>query len=787
MNMAFLTGGEGAFINNIKNCGGFTSTAGYAFPTILNADGYPTSTPSFAIFCTVTNMPQADNPEWTVGWSGTLQVTLAGPSGSVTVSGSTSCVVAQSSGSITLGGTDCTTRFTFASAPASLTVTFPASGSYNNPSNLYMVRSDEKTLFDSGEIFRPVSAGTLLAKLADMRVNTLRFLDWNDLANRNIVTRWDYLLPTSAVAYYMSRWEPTVFPGAAGSGVSASPVTGTNSYVGLATNGSTINYVDGQVYQNIVTNGNTSTTPTLQLCDAVPNCGPAVTIVNPGTGALSTTNGHPDHIDANQLATFVYNAKLNKWLYRGGGMASRVPVPILTALCNKAAVNCWYQIPQLFTSASIASYAAHVRDNLSSSLTAYFEYSNEGFNIAASPLSVALSVGNARSFPSGGGNFRDEWALGHRTAMGVITDTWAPRSLSSLVRVMSWAVYETPGNSLALGANQKFDSSMNYCSGSGCTITTNYSVAGSCSAANATSGRPVDCADAFAYAPYYNGAQISYPDDTYNTAAIGDAVTAADNYASGNPSQMSAALDWVDCDIRGTPTATYPNCGYRGSSGTASISGTTLTLSSAIGSVQIGDTVFGGAANTTITGNASTNPTACTPNCTGTGSGASLNGTYGVSVSQTLGSTSAYIGRLGGTTLAKYAITGGTYLNYNALATTYGKYIINYEGGYQGGTVPSATALTNLGITSSALCATAACLSTEFANLISAYRNDARFAQLVYDQMIQFKSYSNSRMPGWYYLGPTASLSPWSIFGGTSITTTPFKSYDGIKNYARGL
>lgn len=685
MNLATLTGGEGAFINNLKNCGSWTSTAGYAFPLILNADGYPVSTPTNTLSCNLSAIPTADNPEWTFSFAGTGKPNLQ-VSGTPTIVADPGGCATASLNNLLLNGTNCTgVRVTFPAALSNMGVQLLNSGTWSGFSNFVMVRSDELALFNSGEIFRPVSANTLLANIKNLGVTTLRFLDWNNIASQNNVSQWNFLGSLTSFSYAGTRWEPTVF--------GATPITGTNTYAGPATSGSTSTYVDGQVYQNIVTNANTVTTPTLAV-----GGGAAVTIINIQGAALGTSGNNA--IAANSLATFVYNAKLNAWIWTPGALQTRVPVQILTALCNKLSVNCWYQLPQLFTQASIASYVAYVRDNLTP--TAYFEWSNELFNSSASPELLNEVIGTARSFPDAGSQFKDEFGLQFRTAMGIVTSTWSPRSLASLVRVMPWATFETPSNLLIiLGTHLTLDASNNYTAGA---ATTNYSVAGACSSGSITSGRPVDCVDAFAYAPYYQGAEIVGTDTSYNNTMT-DALTAADNYASGNATLMSSALDFVDCDVRGVPTGAFPNCGSR-------------------------------------------------------------NGTPG------------------GITLKAFSQTGGTYDFYNTLATTWSKYVIQYENGFQEA-APSAARLTALGITTCAGGDNSAC-STEFSSLITAYKNDGRFKQLVYDQLQQFMAYGNSRFPAWYTLGPTLA-SRWSVYGGANFNSqTAFQSYNGIQQFTGG-
>lgn len=92
---------------------------------------------------------------------------------------------------------------------------------------------------------------------------------------------------------------------------------------------------------------------------------------------------------------------------------------------------------------------------------------------------------------------------------------------------------------------------------------------------------------------------------------------------------------------------------------TASISGTTMTVTAASGtSLVIGETIVGGSVATgnTITANSTTNPTFCSPNCTGAGG----TGTYAVSHSQNISSENMVGGPSGAESSINVGLFGGS-------------------------------------------------------------------------------------------------------------------------------
>lgn len=679
------------FLNLVKACGSFTSTAGYAFPLILNYDGYPTSTPTNNLDCSITTGPWADNPPMVASFQGMGAVAFLLPTGTTTInSDPSSCVVSNVSGLLTLGGTNCTVGFTMDRAPSgSLGVRLPNSGTYSNMSNLVLVRADQKSLLDAGGKFGTDFKTAVKSYIGNSPDSYIRFMDWSQTAGNDNKSLWAYRGTESKITWAGTRWEPTVF--------GATPITGTNSYVGPSTAASPINPTDGQVYQNLIQNANTSAAPTLQLCDPGPVCGPAIPIVTIYSNALATSGsngtGFNTRINANVMGTFVYKAKKNVWMYQEGAIQARVPYEVQAALCNELSTGCWIHIPTLFTQASSQSFGSWARDNVSGKVL--IELGNEFFLAIQQPYQYASTLGTTIGFPTVD---KSGYGLLHRQAMGSFTDGWSPRSTSSLVRYLEWIVGGM-GTTLPSGSELKLDASGNYCSGSGCTIVTRYDSVGSCSASNTTSGRPIDCTDAIGIAPYYNGAIFNFGAWTNDST---DGFTAVNDWLSGVPAQMQAALDFVDCDVRGVPTVAYPNCGKKN-------------------------------------------------------------------------------GNLGANTLA--ALSATIFPAWEATAATYDKPLIWYENAYQAA-APSASSL--VGLTNVSTCAggsTTAC-AAGIASLIAAYKNDARFKQLVRDQIsAAFAVSPHMSTPSWYFFPPGE---PFGIYSGSDIYSTPYQSGPAINDYVAG-
>lgn len=126
------------------------------------------------------------------------------------------------------------------------------------------------------------------------------------------------------------------------------------------------------------------------------------------------------------------------------------------------------------------------------------------------------------------------------------------------------------------------------------------------------------------------------------------------------------------------------------------------------------------------------------------------------------------------------------YAGWEAIAAAYPKAVIGYEGGYEG-SYPSTSTCTTLGISTSYGGATGL-----IAVMLTAYKLNALFKQLVLDQWAQFQgtfpnggAYTlngllpNSSYPAWY----SFDAGQWAMTQG-NLYTTPFQSYNAFQQFS---
>jgi hypothetical protein len=773
LDFSALGSGEYAYINFFKTCGRYSISSGsaFAYPAILDANGYITSAPSAQLQCVINHLTPngAGTSEWVVAWSGTYTMKIE--TGTVSVVSDPGNCVTGTSGGLAVTGTNCRVLFndTIGTPGNGATILFPTNGTYSGASSAYLCLASEESLLLAGQMFRPAFLNLLQGQTTSLNPIALRFLNWNGTAGLSL-SRFGYRNLTTGFSAVSTTW-----PGdKATTGPWGGTMSGGDTYTGSAPP-DWPGLIDGATVQYFTTNANTTTTPTLNVGGTG-----AVTILNGAfTSSPTASTLAIGAIAANSVGTFVYDAELNGWMYQSNGLFGGVPVEDAVALCNAISSNLWWNTPGLFDGPSITEQDDYIRDHLNSNLKFYNEWSNETFNVAATPWQWLNLRGAARGFPSGNNQQPfSESALRQRIAFGIGLSEWtSKRNAASMFMIFS---PQTAGgnssqvdNYLLQGQDLTLDINGAYTTGSGLPIVTNYSVQGPCNTGT-TSGRPIDCENAMALAPYINGAQIGATDGNYS-APMTAAIAAADNYnnGSGTAAQIASALAFVDSDVR---------IGLKQTSqaviATSSISGNTLT----VGSVSSGSLTVGAY----LTDATHTQPFALIT----AGSGLS----WTVTPSQTVSSETMTASYVGGVTEAAYTtatgnsgfLSEGWYGVWLTLATKYNLSMFQYEGGFQE-LAPTSSRLTTLGITTSANCGTAACISAEFTSLITAYKNSGLFYQLTLDHFNSFLSVAapNAKSVAWFQFGPGGDQ--WSMVPAPDINATPYQNYQAFQNFTIAL
>lgn len=518
----------GAFINFMKGYGSQSFPAG-TDPSNLDANGYPNTTLAGNIGGSI-GMPAGyagNGVNWIVKNTGSRTVRFV-INANVTKS-------ASSGGAATTGGSNSVMTVTL-TAVGSVTFAFNnfvgSNISFYFPSGfanvsgtgeLALIRTSDEAAYDAGSYFTP----EFIALLRDLNPKTIRPMGWVNVGNANLSNevQWRYRVTTATLGWSNSSFPPGVWGGTVG---------GTDTYTGSAATDTPGSWTGGEVYQATVTNANTSTTPTLNIGSRG-----AKTIANSQGTALSAGS-----IPASSLATFVYDALLDKVLYVGSGITSSIPIEAQVQLANTIRANLWTVIPAWADDTYVSTWATYVRDNLSATLTFYPEYSNEVWNFAFPQTQWALQRGLVLGFSIGGNEaLYSYYGLRFRQIMASITSIWSGHS--NLKRVLAFQAFGSPsqtdtyrlqGSSLASVAN----------GGTGNATWTSWT--GGANYRNSPD-RPIDYADVISYASYYSGANFN-GGTTYTAASAVFLQSLADNYNSGVPAQIATALADLDNDIR---------------------------------------------------------------------------------------------------------------------------------------------------------------------------------------------------------------------------------------------
>lgn len=518
---------RGMFKNLARSLISVQSAAGYAYPAILDVNGYPTSSPQSTIAGSI-KMPGnlALSSQLVLKWSGTASIQLArGAPGFTVVSGS-NFVSGSTDYNLNVVGTNARVVFTFrGSMPTGVTLNFLAGGKFSGLSNLVLCRLSDEAAIDRATTPEEMFDDDYVSIYKTLNPGIFRPMGWVN-PNFGNVSQARYIAPwQSALNLIDQRWVPSAWAGA---------TSGTNTYVCAAPKDASNVYVDGELIQLQFASSNTSN---------------AVTVNSGGRGAVPvlTSSGQAPSsgsISAGSLASLTYDAVLGAFLWQKSGQTACLPYELQIAFANRINADFWCVFPTYIDDASVTTITQLVRTKLNSGLNAYFEYGNEIWNWSFPATAWAEAKGLALGFPADNGRRSYGWmALRYRQVMGLVTTAWSPRTPTQLKRVFAFQAFGPAG------------------------ATSNYKLAGSdlngavypkyaarkYQSYNAAPNRPIDYCDVLSYATYYSGAQCTNFDGNYvgnGAANISGLLAAADDYASGVPSKMTSALAFLDNDIR---------------------------------------------------------------------------------------------------------------------------------------------------------------------------------------------------------------------------------------------
>ncbi|MBR0697779.1 hypothetical protein [Bradyrhizobium lablabi] len=639
------------------------SATGYAYPGILDENGYPKSTPAANVFGEIqfaSNLTPAT--PMLLKWTGTGSITLGRGAPGFSITSGSNFLSGGTDFNLNVVGTNVRVVFNFrTSVPSSVSFSFVAGGKFSNLSNVVLCRLSDEASIDKATTPEEMFDDNYVDVYRTLNPGIFRPMGWTN-PNSGNVSQSRYIAPwRTAINLIDQRWAPGAWVGT---------TTGTDAYNCAAQKDATSTYVDGEM---------------IQLQFGTANISRNVTVNSGGRGQVPILTGsggalNVGQITANSLATLTYDALLGAFLWQPDGQTPCLPYELQIAFANRVNADYWCNFPSYMDDASVVSITKLVRDKLNSNLNGYFEYGNEVWNYGFPVTSWADAKGAALGFPSDNNRRHYGWyALRTRQIMGQVTSTWAPRQIAQLKRAMAFQAFGPASATSSFrmqGADLDGSTYPNY-AGKGFA---NY---------KAAPNRPIDFCDVLSYATYYSGAQCTNFDANYlnlGASAIAGLLSAADDYATAVPSKMASALAFLDNDIRAGKTS-------KGAAGDQTL----LALSSG------------------------------------------ANG-------------------------------GGIYPIWEAVAKTFNKPIVCYEGGHESW-YPSTGACSSLGISVAYGGPTG-----KIANLLEAYKRSDAFAVLVRDQVSQFMAQPHSQAAAWLIVsGPNQ----WSLSTGDTYATK-YKSWTAI-------
>lgn len=612
LNLADIGFGQYPFINFIKTA---TLASGPSdYPSLLDVNNYPTTAPSSNIVYNPINLPTSYTGNWVIDWVGVLGgvAALQIAVGGTTIISGGEFVVGATTFNLSMKGTNGRVVFSFATPPSSIVLNILAVGTYTGFTNLRLYRADQEASLIAGEIFNP----DYITQLRELNPKVLRFLDWAS-GNVNWIGDAGNLPPSAVFSYETGYWNPPIWVGdAAGTNTyTASNGSGHNPLAYQdgesvqcrflnANTSTTVTFERGGLGPKAVVSATgLNTAAALDIGQIAANQRGTVTYSAILGKWLFQAEALPHQIPLAIIFALCNKLSMDCWLpmslmytdtawqtiaaaaksglnpglrfwpevsnecwngnFPGTILADSIGGALGFAVANSERHMSYYALRTRQVFAAIATTWAAAPARPSSELkrvnafqafgdpnqneiyrflgrNLFSQRSVVGAVTIASPTVVTLtsqSVANNNivkftattgALPTGLLLNTDYYVVNHNTATGT----------GNLSATQGGAAINTSGSQS--GTHTVFYTNVPYQS----RIGVDYNVA---------PNRPIDFVEILAYATYYNGVIPQAFDGNY-TAPMTELKAWADDYASGNATLMTGALNSLDSDLRGTTT-----------------------------------------------------------------------------------------------------------------------------------------------------------------------------------------------------------------------------------------
>lgn len=266
-----------AFANFFKSAGINTNTLN---PALYNSDGYPLDTGSFAATQTFSvTLPNTYAGNYVMKWSGTGCIQISGigangvniVSGGASVAGLSGADSGTVSNNLSILGANPRVVFNFATTHSGVTCSWLGSQVFTNMANAVFCRAADEAAIDAGNVWNP----DFLSALVALKPKTVRTMDCLG-TNNSSLTAYANRQSQTAFAYQTTYFLPNLWVGTISGGPDAYTCSGAPSTPG--------SWTDGETFQGSIT----AACPSLTVVSIANNGSGLIRVAVADTSRLST-------------------------------------------------------------------------------------------------------------------------------------------------------------------------------------------------------------------------------------------------------------------------------------------------------------------------------------------------------------------------------------------------------------------------------------------------------------------------------------------------------------------